>query len=449
MSASAYDFVKNGIYYNIIGNGRAEVTYKSFSNPGYSGNVTIPLSVNYDSRKYNVMRIGDYAFRNCNVNVTYDYGLNISSIGQYAFFNVTFTGDFALPAGLQKVEKGAFAYSNIKGTLSVSEGGLEEIGDSAFARCQQLSELKFTDRLKRIGDYAFCGCNYIKQINLGGAIEYIGDDAFLSAGSPSSVSLGNSIKHIGKEAFRDVSLTSVTIPASVEYIGSCAFGYPYLYYVNYASNLPFERGVSLKTVTINSAKFMDSNPRIVEIFGCDVKNYVLGEGVTKIPDNAFSPVNLEGGMSAESKLESIVLPSSLISIGEQAFNSCLYLQNFDFASDQINLKRIERLAFFNTGLMNITIPEGIEEVGSGAFQKASIPKVIFDKSNLVLPTNCFTGNSTTDVFITSKDKYAYYHKMFKNVYVVGDASSPEEDVNHDGQVNSLDVLKVYKYMQTH
>ena len=47
LSASAYDFLANGIYYNITSGNTVSVTYKDTGYNHYSGSVNIPSTVNY------------------------------------------------------------------------------------------------------------------------------------------------------------------------------------------------------------------------------------------------------------------------------------------------------------------------------------------------------------------------------------------------------------------
>ena len=69
-SMAAYDFVQNGIYYNILSDTEVEVTSYTELNEvppaDYSGSyydcVIIPKTVNYDGVSYTVTAIDDYAF---------------------------------------------------------------------------------------------------------------------------------------------------------------------------------------------------------------------------------------------------------------------------------------------------------------------------------------------------------------------------------------------------
>ena len=84
--AHAYDFKVDGIYYNITSTTdlTVEVTYKSTSN-SYSGDVTIPDTVIYNSTKYSVNGIGYKAFYDCTGLTSVTIPDAVTSIGGYAF----------------------------------------------------------------------------------------------------------------------------------------------------------------------------------------------------------------------------------------------------------------------------------------------------------------------------------------------------------------------------
>ena len=68
ISASAHDFVVNGIYYNILSaeDKTVEVTYaNSFGSAVYTGSVIIPNSVTYNGVTFSVTSIASSAFRDC------------------------------------------------------------------------------------------------------------------------------------------------------------------------------------------------------------------------------------------------------------------------------------------------------------------------------------------------------------------------------------------------
>ena len=84
MPVSAYDFEKNGIYYNIEGD-HVSVTYSG--NGVYTGSVSIPSQVTYDGVTYPVTAIGEWAFEGGEGMTYLSIPSSITSIGEYAFID--------------------------------------------------------------------------------------------------------------------------------------------------------------------------------------------------------------------------------------------------------------------------------------------------------------------------------------------------------------------------
>lgn len=113
----------------------------------------------------------------------------------------------------------------------------------------------------------------------------------------------NNITRIRNYAFYGCTgLTSINIPSSVTSISEIAF---------WGCN-------SLKTVSINSNAFMSSDREKKKsmgyVFSYKVENYVLGDKVLKIGENAFYGCT---------SLMSITIPNSVTEIGASAFEDCI------------------------------------------------------------------------------------------------------------------------------
>ena len=94
LAASAHDFEVDGIYYNIISEEEltVEVTFKEYyyyEYPDrYSGTIDIPATISpYYWKTYNVTSIGDYAFYNCNNLTNITIPESVTNIGIDAFYN--------------------------------------------------------------------------------------------------------------------------------------------------------------------------------------------------------------------------------------------------------------------------------------------------------------------------------------------------------------------------
>lgn len=86
--ASAYDFEVDGIYYDVVSlpDMTCEVTY---GDNEYVGDIVIPSTVEYNSRKFTVVKIGDWAFRSCQGLTSVEFPSSLTSIGDNAFYTIT------------------------------------------------------------------------------------------------------------------------------------------------------------------------------------------------------------------------------------------------------------------------------------------------------------------------------------------------------------------------
>ncbi len=239
----------------------------AFCDVQYNG-VTLILPNSLDS-------IEGGAFVNCQWACEFNLSDNISYIGDswYGSSIPNFTGTVHIPSKLNRIPQGLYAgmgeNSNFVGNIEITQGvteigdaafdnlflknridlilpvGMKKIGNSAFGQIR-FSSLLFNDDLEHIGNYAFWGCEIPFQINLPTGLIQIGIMAFshskirgkliipercLSIGrgafwgcSLSELILPEKLEIIMEESFCNVgSITELTIPKFVDYIGDRAF----------------------------------------------------------------------------------------------------------------------------------------------------------------------------------------------------------------------------------
>lgn len=147
---------------------------------------------------------------------------------------------------------------------------------------------------------------------------------------------------IGSEAFRAcTSVTSVTIPSTVEYIGDWAF-----YLCTSMSEIKIPENVSrigkgafVQCTSLSKVTFLGEKPLITDIGDYAFKsctgleNIVIPEGVVTLGDAVFFECNA---------LKEVTLPSTVESIGKTAFAECPSIEKITLGD---NISNIGEYAF--------------------------------------------------------------------------------------------------------
>ena len=207
-----------------------------------------------------------------------------------------------------------------------------------------------------IGDEAFKGCSSLTSITLPNSIQEIGPYAFKDCSSLTSITLPNSLQIIDPYAFEDcLSLTSITLPGSIQEIGVDAFSGCPLETINFCPGIE-----TIGEDAFNNA-FGDCSSVSVAL--------ILPEGLKYIGNKAFANC---------SSFTSITLPNSLQEIGPYAFENCSSLTSITLPN---SIQEIGSYAFANcSSLTSITLPNSIQEIGSYAFVGSSITSIMLPSS---------------------------------------------------------------------
>ena len=96
LSAFAYDFKVDGIYYNITNKETKEVSV-THGTDKYSKDVTIPTSVNYNGDEYSVTTIGNSAFNYCSGLTSIEIPNSVTTIGEKAFWGCSKLTSIVIP----------------------------------------------------------------------------------------------------------------------------------------------------------------------------------------------------------------------------------------------------------------------------------------------------------------------------------------------------------------
>ena len=196
-----------------------------------------------------------------------------------------------------KINDKVFSGNTNLTTVSLPEN-LVEIGAFAFNECKNLASVALPESLTTLGDRAFYACKSLKTIKIPSGITIIPDSCFYECSSLESVTIPEGVTAVGGDALRFCNFNALTLPESLEKIGSHAF----------------DGNKSLKSVNI-PAKVKTIEERAFSF--CGLTELVIPEGVLVIDQDAF----------LGNSLKNLTLPSTITSIGESAF-----LYNNDFQS---------------------------------------------------------------------------------------------------------------------
>ena len=326
IGASAYDFMADGICYNItsLTDKTCSVTKHKDSYEGYKGHITIPANVIYENTTLTVTSIYNYAFDICSGLTGVTIPNTVTSIGKSAFFGCTGLTSITIPNSVTSI--GESAFFGCAGLTSVTiSNSMKTIGSHAFSGCTGLMSVTIPNSVTSIGIGAFSGCAGLTSVTISNSVTSIEEGVFNNCTGLTSVTIPNSVTSIGISAFSVCSrLTSVTIPNSVTSIGISAFYY-----------CP-----GLTSVTIPSSVTSIGNNAFMACSG--LTSVTIPNSVTSIGIGAFA------GCSG---LTSMTIPNSVTSIGNNAFNRCSNIKSLVIDDGEENLQLgYNKYTDTNTGL---------------------------------------------------------------------------------------------------
>lgn len=176
-----------------------------------------PLS-NVELYHSDISSIGDYAFYNNNL-TNFTMPDTVESIGNYAFYECPLSSiDF--PDSLKTIGSNAFYGASIK-SLNIPSGVIS-IGSRCFYECKSLKSITLPDTPVTLGGDAF-GWTGITTFTFPSWLTNIPSQLFYCCKSLKLTSLPNTIVSIGSGAFQATACTFTVIPDSVTSIESRAF----------------------------------------------------------------------------------------------------------------------------------------------------------------------------------------------------------------------------------
>ena len=420
--------------------------------------------------------IGAHAFDGCTRLYTYTVPSTVTSIGEYAFANsgkaststygtVTWNAQCDIPA---HCFDGATQLRTFTSSSYANLNNITSIGEYAFYNCKYLGSKTSSSRyyspldryfasnylknLTTIGAHAFDGCTQMYYYGIPASVTSVGEYAFAGTASGSSASgpaygdiLWNAACDIPEGCFKDAKYlrriwaNSYTNWSGIKSIGDYAFsGCTYL--GNYADNITYQSILDTR---------LTSNLKSLEYIGAHafenctyMWNVSVPESVTTVGEYAFSGSmsywsnsyinwNCSANIPAHCfenclnliKVDTINTSnwSQITSIGDYAFAGCSHLGTYnnvaqkfllcdDYTSYLTSLSSIGSHAFDGCNLIyNLTIPSSVTSVGEYAFagiasvENTSVTPSVNWNSSVSIPSHAFDGATYLKNFTSSNE----------------------------------------------
>lgn len=371
-----------------------------------------------------VLTMGDYAFCNTALKAI-DTNIALTSIGKMVFGNCTSLNSVTIGTGVTSIEADAFLNAplatkitynaknltehnnvfNNRPAISISIGSaVTGIPDNLFKGCSVVREITIPAKVTYIGKEAFSGCFSLYKVSFasGSTLTSIGNNAFYDCTSLNTMSLPGSLIEIGDYAFYNANLSSVTIPKKVTTVGTYA-------YANNTSLRTLDVGVAVTFIgekAFNNAPlssritYRPTSSNVVHnnVFqGKRTSAISITGGVVEMPDGLFKNCSM---------VKEVVVPSSLLRIGNNTFEGCTSLVNFTMVNTP-KLQTIGDYAFSGcTALVNVRIrssstdadgnttysygnrrlPNSVISIGSYAFNNTAMSSIQIGTSTSSLCT---------------------------------------------------------------
>lgn len=281
---------------------------------------------------------------------------------------------------ISKIHEGAYRCCDKLESVTINGNGI--IPSGLFAECNNLKNVTINEGITIIGESAFRE-TVIKKLVLPSTVITVNDNAFAYCGQLEKAVLDERLDSIGCQAFMNTtSLSEISIPDKVEYIGSKCFSYSGIKNVKLPKNNFF-------TVIYNKTFFECAN----------LEEVILPDSIYQICSYAFANckslqrINLDNikllfdKAFAGTALEKITLAAR--KIGSWTFAQCKNLKEADLSG--IADRQISSHLFFEcTNLAKISLPkEQIRIFDSNCFYHTALEEIIFDAKEVIVRQGAF------------------------------------------------------------
>ena len=272
---------------------------------------------------------------------------------------------------------GKDAFKGYRGLTTVSLGNcLKVIEDNAFEGCVELIKLDMPNSLETIKGAAFASCGF-SVVEIADGVKEIGENAFYRSRTLNSVKIGKSVTSIERHAFSECpALTSVTLGENLKFIKTSAFEN-----CTALSNivLPSSLQVIDSRAFYNTALVSVSVPSSVVNIGEDAFEWIYALKEIKVDEANTVYSDIDGVLCSKTKTvlfrypnskgKTYTVPNTIKKIYDHAFSNCRDLETVVFPASVISFE--SEIFWGNSNLKSITFlnPEPVNLVSSFRLDK--------------------------------------------------------------------------------
>lgn len=334
----------------------------------------------------------------------------LTSIGRLAFYNCKDLKDIWLPKSLSRIGEAAFFSSSanlhvadLASFCRLTAGDLYIQESSLYENDQEIVDLQIPAGVETVNNNLFTNCKNIRTVSFPEQIKNIGYKAFEDCTNLESVELPESLTSISGGAFdgcKGIKSVNAKMKASCPVIPTDGYtgAFDAEVYSNAVLSIPkgltelymgqadwcrfknvFDPGrVSdgIYTYLLNE----DKTARLYKADTCQLEANLVVPGTYTLNDVEYKVTSIGANVFKEfKKLETVVLPEGLQTIGEAAFRECSNLRQVTFPN---TLKEIGVDAFReDKNLETAMLPEDLLTIGKGAFCECyNLRQVTFPKT---------------------------------------------------------------------
>lgn len=347
-----------------------------------------------------ITSMGKYAFSGCQNLESVVLPESLTTFGSEAFRSCSSLKTIKIPSGVTAIPDFCFGNCSSLESVTIPEG-VTDIGGAAFSGCN-LKALTLPESLEAIGSSAFEDNRLLKSVNIPAKVKTIEQQAFYNCGLTELV-IQEGVQTIGYNTFESNSLKNLTLPSTITSIGWGAFGY------NNNLQLIICNAVTPPTLGDNafgsSVKDIKVPLSSIAAYRQAVgwKNFANYYGGEVVADGITYRIDEKGAMvaTAEATLTEANIPSAVEFEGNQypviKINEKVFSGNTNLTAVTLpdGLVEIDNNAFWICcNLESIIIPSSVNSIGISAFSECKALKDIYCQAVNVPETHSSTFNNS-------------------------------------------------------